>query len=63
MILDGALVIVKDASSNCIANCELYLINTRCLLCSSGYVENYLGNCIASSSCTTIDPNIRKCRD
>lgn len=63
IITDGALIAIKDSSINCMSNCELSLINKRCLLCSSGYVENNLGICILSGSCTLVDPNIRKCRD
>lgn len=43
ILSDGAYFNLKDSSNNCINNCEIYLSNQRCLLCSYGYVANYNG--------------------
>jgi len=38
IIGDGSMYNLKDSTSNCVNNCELYLSNGYCLICASGYV-------------------------
>lgn len=55
IISDGSKLNIKDASYNVINNCDVYISASKCLLCSSGYVQSYTGSCILSSSCSNID--------
>jgi len=66
LIADGSMYDVYDATvTQCVTNCQTLLLATggasRCITCNTNYHEQ-AGQCILSTSCTTKDPNIPKCR-
>ncbi len=65
IIANGGLFNLKDASSNCISNCKLYLPNGHCVYCDTGYVTKIgkINTCIAAASCTKLDTTFNICLD
>lgn len=58
IITEGSMFSFKNANTNCVSNCELYMSNGFCILCSAGYATTSSGNCILKTSCLSLDTNI-----